>query len=174
MRWINCGKKFPEDWQSAIIREIKSKKLIIEERVSSAEPDYFAMENHETLYYSNCEYLDETEQSPADGCPIWYTKDQMFDYLRQRNYSKEIATELSELLSDIPQGAFKKGWEMGRNKDRKREDAYEYLKIVSVDGAKEKPLIEALEKIAKLTTSFNDNWSEIWKTAHEAINNYNK
>jgi hypothetical protein len=80
------------------------------------------------------EWLDESEQPSTDGCPTWYTKNQMFDYLKQNNYSKEIATELSGTWADILQGAYKKGWEMGRNKDRKPEDAYQYLQLASTDG----------------------------------------
>lgn len=45
--------------------------------------------------------------------PEWYTKKELFDYLRRKNYSTQIANELSTLWVDALQGAFRKGFEKG-------------------------------------------------------------
>lgn len=63
MRWVKLSTKFPEDWTETIIRHRVSKRLIIEENVKSANPEYFEMEDGETIYYSECEYLDESPPS---------------------------------------------------------------------------------------------------------------
>lgn len=45
--------------------------------------------------------------------PLWYDKGEAYDYLIRHNYSKEIATELSEKWANDQQGAFRKGFELG-------------------------------------------------------------
>lgn len=61
----------------------------------------------------------------GEEIPTWYTKEQMYDWLITENYSKEIATELSEAWARDLQGAFKKGWEKATN-DGKFLDRTEY------------------------------------------------
>lgn len=64
MRWINCGKRFPEDWQYVIIRH-KPTKTIITEQNAEAQSDYFEMENGVDYDYVDCEWLDEYDESPS-------------------------------------------------------------------------------------------------------------
>ena len=45
--------------------------------------------------------------------PIWYNKDEIISFLRQKNYCKEIAEELAQLWVDDLNGAFRKGFEKG-------------------------------------------------------------
>lgn len=45
--------------------------------------------------------------------PTWYSKDEMVMFLRQKNYSKEIAEELAQLWADDLNGSFRKGFEQG-------------------------------------------------------------
>lgn len=45
--------------------------------------------------------------------PIWYDKQVMYTFLISKNYSKEIAEELSELWATDLQQSFRKGFEKG-------------------------------------------------------------
>lgn len=61
--------------------------------------------------------FEEANQQPdkpsvdVKSAPLWYTKQEMKDWLILNNYSKEIATELSEKWANDLQGAFQKGWD---------------------------------------------------------------
>ena len=54
--------------------------------------------------------------------PIWYTKDEMFRWLVRNNYSKEIATELSQKWADDLQGAFAKGFDKAAREARQMSE----------------------------------------------------
>jgi hypothetical protein len=49
-----------------------------------------------------------------DKPPIWYTKDELYDWLISENYSKQIADELAERWAGDLQHAFDKGWEKAK------------------------------------------------------------
>lgn len=86
--------------------------------------------------------------APADSTPNWYRKDHMIDWLRQQGYSKEIAEELAGHFAEGLQGAYKKGWEMGINKDR-GENPYQYF-AAPADSQGDKELIDKVEREAEL------------------------
>ena len=72
--------------------------------------------------------------TPAgDAPPQWYTKSEMYSFLISKDYSKEIAEELSEMWANHLQGAFKKGWEKATN-DGKLTDSREYKYMPAGDG----------------------------------------
>lgn len=54
-----------------------------------------------------------------DEAPQWYDKKTIFDYLINKNYSKEIAEEISQDVAEGYQLAFKKGWEKAKAEDDK-------------------------------------------------------
>lgn len=43
--------------------------------------------------------------------PIWYTKEEIYNWLRHENYSEQIANELSDKWATSSQFAFEKGWQ---------------------------------------------------------------
>ena len=45
--------------------------------------------------------------------PIWYTENEMHQWLIRENYSEQIAGELSKKWAEDLQGAFNKGFEKG-------------------------------------------------------------
>jgi hypothetical protein len=77
--------------------------------------------------------------------PIWYTKEEMYDWLINNNYSKEIAAELSEIWARDLQGAFKKGWEKATN-DGKFLDHKDY-KYLTKEAEQGLSAEEVLDKI---------------------------
>jgi aromatic ring-opening dioxygenase catalytic subunit (LigB family) len=46
--------------------------------------------------------------------PTWYTEREMYDWLRSKSYSHDIAKELAKMIADNYQKAFIKGYEMGK------------------------------------------------------------
>jgi hypothetical protein len=59
----------------------------------------------------------DTPETTASGDtaspPIWYTENEMYQWLIRENYSEQIAKELSSKWADHLQGAFNKGFEKG-------------------------------------------------------------
>jgi hypothetical protein len=55
--------------------------------------------------------IEPAEMSEEIKPPKWYSKQEMYDWLIVHSYSKEIATELSQIWADDLQGAFNKGWD---------------------------------------------------------------
>lgn len=67
--------------------------------------------------------------------PIWYTKDQMYDWLIRENYSEQIAKELSGKWSEDLQGAFNKGYEKSvKELTRLRSELQQKYEWISVDN----------------------------------------
>jgi hypothetical protein len=107
------------------------------------------------LMIAVCEQILASLPAPESGQqsdePLWYIEDHLYDYLIQQNYSKEIAKELAKLWADGFQGAFKKGWEMGRNKDKDPDEAYQYLqKMVAPapeSGGEEKEIRQLIKTV---------------------------
>lgn len=58
--WVRHSKKFPEDWISVINRNRHTKQVITEFDVEKAEGEYFLLEGGRTVYYYDCEWLDES------------------------------------------------------------------------------------------------------------------
>lgn len=56
----------------------------------------------------------QTEAKPVlPNVPIWYTREEMIQYLLRNNYSQQIADELSEKWAYDLQESFRKGFEKG-------------------------------------------------------------
>lgn len=56
---------------------------------------------------------------PADA-PDWYSTDEIFNWLKLKRYSVEIAKELAELIATNYQLAFNKGFSMGQRTKESR------------------------------------------------------
>lgn len=63
-----------------------------------------------------------TQSDQFREAPIWYTKDEMYRWLVRNNYSKEIATELSQKWADDLQGAFAKGFDKAVREARQQSE----------------------------------------------------
>lgn len=59
--------------------------------------------------------------------PTWYTKEQMYDYLINKDWEKNIATYFSEQYAENLQGAFNKGWRKGYNDLNPKKSTTEYV-----------------------------------------------
>lgn len=56
----------------------------------------------------------QTEVMPVlPDVPIWYTREEMIQYLLRNNYSQQISDELSEKWAYDLQESFRKGFEKG-------------------------------------------------------------
>jgi len=67
----------------------------------------------------------EVEPSSVGEKPDWYTKEEIFHWLKRENYCEEIALELSGKVSNWLQGAFDKGVEKTERAARKRIEELE-------------------------------------------------
>lgn len=56
----------------------------------------------------------------------------------------------------------------------KDQRGHGYYEGATAEATRALPLLEALERIAELSTSRQDQTGSIWGVAHNAINNYNK
>lgn len=80
----------------------------------------FVLNNPEAILYDKSyveglrKQIDQLDTNPQE-VPQWYTRQEIYNWLTSKNYSKEIATELAEYWFRDLQGAFKKGWEKASN-----------------------------------------------------------
>lgn len=75
-------------------------------------------ESHELDQKLNVAFA-EACSSPA---PQWYSPDEMHHYLKRNGYSDEIAAELSTAYAKNLQGAFVKGYEIGKREAKREND----------------------------------------------------
>jgi len=57
--------------------------------------------------------MENNEGNTGVEIPIWYTENEMHQWLIRENYSEKIAKELSGKYATYLQGAFNKGYEKG-------------------------------------------------------------
>lgn len=57
----------------------------------------------------------EASLQSKEVAPIWYTKKELYNWLRHENYETDIAAELAERWAISSQMAFQKGWEKAYN-----------------------------------------------------------
>jgi len=62
--------------------------------------------------------------------PVWYKKDEIFNFLIDNDYSGEIANELSEKWANDLQSSFEKGFEKGYHEGIKLAPSVE-LKFIA-------------------------------------------
>jgi hypothetical protein len=97
-----------------------------------------------------------------DKVPKWYTKQEIYEWLRSKNYSKEIAFELAGYWYNDLQGAFKKGWEKAKSECKSEPTLSDYLSSLnSKDTGKKKmsknQIGEMIEGFYKEEQPTNDN-----------------
>ncbi len=97
-----------------------------------------------------------------EDAPIWYTKEEINNWMRKENYAEVIRKELAEKWAESNQYAFKKGWEKGRNDESPYKTAYEYFPSSPI----QKGLTEA-EIMAKAKEFYIDNMGGIDKNGVE-------
>ncbi len=145
--WVN-GNALPKQVGKYIIRIVDPKteeeKNLISLNGTWLTPDgKMASYNIPRENYIKYEWLDESPSIPTESePPVWYTKQQMYMWLIGKNYSHDIATELSEQWAKDLQGAFKKGWEKATNDNNPDRKDYKYY---DPESEKDKR-IESLEK----------------------------
>lgn len=66
--------------------------------------------------------LNPTNSKDTDAVPQWYSEHEIYEWLISKNYSKQIAMELSGYWFTDLQGAFKKGWEKAKHESKKEVD----------------------------------------------------
>ena len=91
----------------------------------------------------------------TEDTPKWYTRQEIYDWLIHKDYSKEIAMELAEHWFKDLQGAFKKGWEKARNINS--TEPYKYFDA-NQDKVYTKSELEEAESKAR---------KETWEAARE-------
>lgn len=87
--------------------------------------------------------------------PTWYKKDEMYWYLIRNRYSKEIASELAQRWADDLQGAFKKGFEKGVQRN-------EGINIDAVYTDKAAPTPELVPEEWIPASERPDNIRDVW------------